>query len=69
MSEATSSQGVSFLGLLLLLFIGLKLTDQIAWSWWWVLAPLWGPSALVLVILVVAIPIAALRKARRLRVS
>lgn len=35
-------------GLLLVLFIALKLTGQIAWSWWWVLAPLWGPAALVL---------------------
>jgi len=28
---------------LLLLFIGLKLGKVIAWSWWWVFAPLWGP--------------------------
>lgn len=32
---------VGFLGLLTLLFIGLKLTNFIAWSWVWVLAPLW----------------------------
>lgn len=37
--------GVSFLGLLTLLFIGLKLTDYVDWSWWWVTAPLWGPLA------------------------
>lgn len=30
-----------FVPLLTLLFIGLKLTDHIAWSWWWVLSPLW----------------------------
>jgi len=24
------------------MFIGLKLAGFIAWSWWWVLAPLWG---------------------------
>ena len=29
-----------------LLFIGLKLTGQIAWSWWWVTLPFWGPAAL-----------------------
>lgn len=34
------------LGMLTLLFIGLKLTHQIGWSWWLVLAPLWGPFAL-----------------------
>ena len=24
------------------LFVGLKLTEQIAWPWWQVLAPVWG---------------------------
>ena len=28
--------------LLFLIFMVLKLTDQIAWSWWWVTCPLWG---------------------------
>ena len=40
-----------FAGLLTLLFIGLKLTGHIGWSWWWVLAPMWIPLAIVLVIL------------------
>ena len=35
--------GVGFLGLLTVLFVGLKLTNFIAWSWWWVLAPTWVP--------------------------
>jgi hypothetical protein len=35
-------QGPNFLTLLLLLFITLKLTGHITWSWWLVLAPLWG---------------------------
>ena len=29
--------------LLLVLFIGLKLTGFIQWSWWWVFSPLWIP--------------------------
>jgi hypothetical protein len=29
-----------FLDLLTLLFIGLKLTNHIYWSWWWVMSPL-----------------------------
>lgn len=33
--------GMSFLGWLQILFIGLKLTDYIEWSWLWVLSPLW----------------------------
>ena len=47
--ETTQSGGIGFIGLLTILFIGLKLTNQITWSWWWVLAPIWGVFALVLV--------------------
>ena len=43
--------GVSFLGVLTLLFIGLKLTGYIAWSWIWVLAPLWIPISIALLVL------------------
>lgn len=46
-----SSRGIGFLGLLAILFIGLKLTGHIAWSWWWVLAPTWIWLAFVLVAL------------------
>lgn len=31
-----------FGGLLFLLFLCLKLTSTIDWSWWWIMAPLWG---------------------------
>lgn len=34
-------------GILLVLFITLKLCHVIDWSWWWVLAPLWGGLALL----------------------
>ena len=39
--------------LLLVLFVGLKLAGVIAWSWWWVLSPIWLPGAIVLVIVAV----------------
>lgn len=48
-THASRTGGVSFLGLLTLAFIVLKLTGVIAWSWWWVLAPLWISAALVAV--------------------
>ena len=40
---------IGFGGLLALVFITLKLTDYIDWSWWWVLAPIWIPVVLFLV--------------------
>lgn len=55
----TQSGGIGFFGLLAIVFITLKLTGYITWSWWWVLAPLWGPLAVVLVIFLMIVIIAA----------
>jgi len=48
---STAKGGVSFLSLLTLLFIGLKLFGRIDWDWVWVLAPMWAPWAFVLAVL------------------
>ena len=40
--------GIGFLGLLAIVFIILKLTKIIFWSWWWVLSPVWMPMTIVL---------------------
>lgn len=45
-----SSYGIGFFGLLAIVFIVLKLTGFINWSWWLVLLPLYGPILLVLVL-------------------
>jgi hypothetical protein len=42
--------GISFVTLLGLTFIVLKLIGTIDWSWLWVLAPFWGGFALALLI-------------------
>lgn len=54
MSNASNSNsgGIGFLGLLTILFIGLKLGGVISWSWLWVLAPMWIPFAIAVVVLV-----------------
>lgn len=39
-----------FLPMLAIALIVLKLLDLIFWSWLWVLAPLWGPVAIIVVI-------------------
>jgi len=46
--ESSASGGISFAGALFILFLGLKLTKVITWSWWWVSAPLWIPFAIIL---------------------
>lgn len=40
-SSSSSSGGIGFSGLLTVLFVGLKLTGYIDWSWWWVVSPIW----------------------------
>ena len=35
---------------LALLFIGLKLTNNISWSWGWVLSPIWIPFVAVVIL-------------------
>jgi hypothetical protein len=52
-SSSSSSSGATTLGLLGVLFVGLKLTGYINWSWWWVTAPFWGGLAVVGVVLIV----------------
>jgi hypothetical protein len=47
--------GPGCLTLLTILFIALKLTGVINWSWFWVLAPVWIPWSLVVVFVVVFI--------------
>lgn len=51
--SSSSSGGVGFVGLLTILFIGLKLTKYIDWSWWWVLSPIWISASIVLGILLI----------------
>lgn len=43
-----SNGGIGFLGLLTILFIGLKLGKVISWSWLWVLSPMWIPMVIVI---------------------
>lgn len=43
----------STLSILGIVFIVLKLTGVINWSWWWVTAPFWIPTALVIIVLLI----------------
>jgi hypothetical protein len=47
-NEKTSSNGLGIGGILFVIFLILKLTNNITWSWVWVTAPIWIPLSLVL---------------------
>lgn len=53
MSDSTSSSsgGIGVFGLLGVVFVVLKLTGFIDWSWWWVTAPFWGGFAIFIIVL------------------
>lgn len=41
------SNGLGIPGLLFIIFLVLKLTNNINWSWWWVTSPIWIPIIMV----------------------
>lgn len=59
-TTSASSTGIGFPGLLTILFIGLKLTGYITWSWIWVLSPLWISASIALGFIAVFLLIAIL---------
>ena len=45
----TTSGGVSFCGLLGIVFIVLKLCNILNWSWIWVLSPIWIDALIIII--------------------
>jgi hypothetical protein len=59
MSDKQTTPGGIGIGMILfLIFMTLKLTGNITWSWWWVTAPLWIPLAAIIAITGIATLIA-----------
>ena len=48
MEKNQTSSGISFATVLFVVFLVLKLTGHINWSWWWVTCPLWIGLAICL---------------------
>jgi predicted histidine transporter YuiF (NhaC family) len=65
MANAKSS-GISFSGLLTILFIGLKLTNTIDWSWFWVLSPIFLPITLLIIVGIIWGIYEAYKKAKKI---
>jgi len=62
-SNQTRSGGIDLTGLLVfIVFLVLKLTDTIDWSWWWVTAPLWGVVALALAFIAIGVVMALIAR-------
>jgi hypothetical protein len=55
MDKNKSTNGLGIGTILFLIFMTLKLTGDIDWSWWWVTSPLWIPILLVVFIIGLAV--------------
>jgi hypothetical protein len=56
MGNKETSGGISFNMILFLIFLVLKLTGHIDWSWWWVTSPLWiGIVLFIIIVLIIKI--------------
>jgi hypothetical protein len=51
--KKNTSNGLGLGMILFSIFMTLKLTGDIDWSWWWVTSPLWIPVALLFVVFAV----------------
>lgn len=49
------NSGIGFFGLLTIVFIALKLTGHINWSWLWVLSPIWLPPVAIISIAIILV--------------
>jgi len=61
--NVTVKSGISFSALFFLVLFILKVlgvSSVATWSWWWITAPLWGPLALVIAIVIIVFLFSAL---------
>jgi hypothetical protein len=54
-NKQNTSGGIGIGMILFLIFMTLKLTNNIDWSWWWVTAPLWIPLIILGVVGLIAL--------------
>lgn len=66
-AQASNNSGINFFGALFLVFLALKLSGYIDWSWWWVTAPLWLGFVIVIPIAFIYFMYRALKGARKWR--
>ncbi|RXZ77964.1 hypothetical protein EBB07_28300 [Paenibacillaceae bacterium] len=54
-NKIRSNNGVGFTGMLAIVFIALKISGYILWSWWWVLSPIWINVLIVMLVMIFAL--------------
>lgn len=49
-NEKNASVSINIPTVLFMVFLILKLVGVISWSWWWITAPLWMPTAFMVIL-------------------
>lgn len=62
MKKQASTSGLGIISVLTIIFIVLKLTNNIQWSWLWVLSPIWISGILIIIIFSIILLIGKLKK-------
>lgn len=62
MEDNNSLINIDSIDLITIVFVVLKLTEVIDWSWWWVLSPILISFSLLIIVLVIALIIALVNK-------
>ncbi len=58
------NSGMGFISVLTLMFVVLKLTNNISWSWIWVLSPIWISLILIALVFGIILVIGRLKKGK-----
>ena len=61
-NNKNTNKSLGLFDILLVIFIVLKLTGLVDWSWWWVLSPIWIAVLILLFGFIVALIIKGVRK-------
>ena len=52
-NKQTVTTSFPIASILAIVFVVLKLTNNVDWSWWWVLSPLWVPLGIIVILFAV----------------
>jgi len=53
MNNKNSNNSIGLGTILFLIFMVLKLTNHVDWSWWWITSPLWIPLTCLLILILI----------------
>ena len=66
-NEKNVSVSINIATILFVVFLVLKLTGVISWSWWWVTAPLWIPFCFGLMVATILVVVRVIIRKKKIR--